>query len=133
EKLPWSVLGMPIRRIAFSIATVASLSDFPGGKLKEIVVATNMPWWLTAIGVLPCSQCANAESGTMLSAAVDTGAPLEAIPLPTFAMELFAWFLAESSAMLEAVAALLAVGLMVLVETVPGVNSGIRAVLPSGP
>jgi hypothetical protein len=52
-KLPWIVAGMPISFTARVIAVCASLKDFPGATLNEIVVATKVPWWLTASGVLP--------------------------------------------------------------------------------
>jgi len=37
------LLGTPIRAIAASMAATASLSDLPGARLKEIVLATNRP------------------------------------------------------------------------------------------
>ena len=52
-KLPWMVLGMPISFCAWLIARVASLKEAFGARLKEIVVATKVPWWLTASAVLP--------------------------------------------------------------------------------
>jgi len=53
--------------------------------LKEMVLAAKCPWWLTAKGVVPGPKCAMAESGTMVSAAVLTAAPVEALPRPLLA------------------------------------------------
>ena len=96
---------MPICRIASSTAAVASLSDLPGARLNEIVVATNSPWWLTASGVLPGPKLVNAASGTIVSLLVLTAAPDEALPLPVLASALVAALRAELPAMLAAVVA----------------------------
>ena len=68
------------------MAASASLSDLPGGRLNEIVVATYWLWWFTASGVEPGAKRATAESGTMVSVAVATAAPVEALPWPVVAM-----------------------------------------------
>src|ERR1700732_4430593 len=98
---------MPIRRIASSTAAVASLSDLPGARLNEIVVATNEPWWLTANGVLPGPYVVKEASGTIVSLLVLTAAPDEAEPLPVLANALVDALRAELPAMLAAVVALL--------------------------
>ena len=46
------------------MASVASDSDAPIGRLKLMVVAGAPPWWFTASGVLVSSSRANADSGT---------------------------------------------------------------------
>ena len=42
------------------------------GRLKEKVVATNGPWWLTDSGVVPGPKLVKADSGTMVSTEVET-------------------------------------------------------------
>ena len=85
-KLPWIVAGTPICcMVVAGSPLTASLSDLPGGRLNEMVVATNGPWWLTASGVVPGPKWLNADSGTMVSAAVLTAAPVEALPWPALA------------------------------------------------
>ena len=44
------------------MAFVASDNDLPGGKLNEIVEATNGPWWLTESAACPGANFATAES-----------------------------------------------------------------------
>src|SRR5579871_1709012 len=84
--------GTPIRFMAVSIEVTADESEAPGGKLKEIVLATNRPWWFTASGVAPCTKRATADKGIMVSAPVETAEPVEATPLPVAPIELFARF-----------------------------------------
>jgi hypothetical protein len=100
--------------IACRTAIVASLSDFPGARLNEIVLATNDPWWFTASAVLPGPNEVNDASGIIVSFAVLTAAPDEALPLPVFASELVAALRAELAAMVEAV---VVVDLVVTVPT----------------
>ena len=45
-------------------------------------MATYSLWWLTASGVWPATGCATAESGIMVSAAVATADPDDALLLP---------------------------------------------------
>src|SRR5579871_6437578 len=95
---------MRICATAWSIAPLASLSDFPGARLNDSVVATNCSWWFTASGVLPGPYLVNAASGTIVSLLVLTAAPLEAPPLPVLAIALVAALRAELPATLAAVA-----------------------------
>src|ERR1700722_9919245 len=88
------VAGAPIRFMAASIEVTAELSEPPGGRLKEIVLATRRPWWFTASGVAPCVKRATADSGIMVSWVVATAEPVEATPLPVAPIELVARFLA---------------------------------------
>ena len=81
--------------IAARISVAASLSDAPGARLYEIVLATNRPWWLTAKGVWPGSKWLKAASGTMVSRAVLTAEPAEVPPLPVLAKALV-WALRAS-------------------------------------
>src|ERR1700751_4836927 len=83
---PVRSLGIWISCVACANAAVASLSDFPGARLKEMVVATNWLWWLTASGVLLALVSENARSGVMVSAEVDTDAALEALEFPVDAI-----------------------------------------------
>src|ERR1700746_2213738 len=78
--------------------SVTSDSDLPGGRLNEIVDATNWLWWFTASGVLPGPKLAIAESGIIVSFDVDTAAPVDALDLPLAAIELFARLRAASPA-----------------------------------
>src|ERR1700761_9581226 len=96
--------GMPISRIARSTATFASLSDFPGARLNEIVVATNGPWWFTESGVVPGPKVVNADSGTIVSKLVLTDGADDALPLPVVASAFVAALREELEAMLAAVA-----------------------------
>ncbi|GJE44353.1 hypothetical protein AEGHOMDF_3541 [Methylobacterium soli] len=96
------VAGRRSDAIAASIAAVASERLLPGARLNETVVATNRPWWLTCTGALPVSRRAKAESGIMVSFALETGALEEAPPLLA-AMALEAALRAESLAMAAAV------------------------------
>ena len=99
------------------IAASASLSDLPGGRLNEIVVATYWLWWLTASGVEPGANRATADSGTMVSEAVATAAPVEALPWPVVAM-------ADCAAVRTALlAAVLAEAEVELVDALPAVNT----------
>src|SRR5215472_13655313 len=102
-KLPCTVAGMPISATARAIAAWALLSERLGARLKEIVVATKGPWWLTASGVLPGAYWLKAASGTTASAAVLTAAPVETTPWPVLARLLVAWLRAVSAAMAAAV------------------------------
>ena len=102
---PWIEVGMPIWRIARSTDGVASPSDFPGARLKEIVLATNDAWWFTESGVLPAPMLVKAASGIIISLLVLTAAADEATPLPTFASALVAALRAELAAIVAAVAA----------------------------
>src|SRR5580692_2915862 len=86
------VAGTPIRFMAVSIEVTAELSEPPGGRLKEIVVATRRPWWFTASGVAPWTNFATADSGIMVSWVVATAEPVEATPLPVAPIELVARF-----------------------------------------
>ena len=72
--------GTPSRAIAALIAWTASLSAAPGARLKEIVLATVSPWWLTASGTLPEPKWVTALSGIIVSALVLTADPVEAVP-----------------------------------------------------
>ena len=58
--------------------------------MNEIVEATNWLWWLTDSGVVPGPKLAIAESGTIVSFAVDTAEPEDALDLPLAAIELIA-------------------------------------------
>src|SRR6476661_6548407 len=84
--------------------SVTSDSDLPGGRLNEIVDATNWLWWFTASGVLPGPKLAIAESGIIVSFDVDTAAPVDALDLPLAAIELFARLRAASPATAAALA-----------------------------
>src|ERR1700754_3853249 len=88
---PRIVAGTPSRFMVPSIVATAVLSETPGGRLNEMVVATRRPWWLTASGVAPWLNFATAESGIMVSCLVDTAEPVEAEPLPVWPIELVAW------------------------------------------
>ena len=90
--------GTPIRFITPLISRIASLSATPGGRLKEMVEATNRPWWLTASGMLPAVKWVTALSGTMVSALVLTAAPVDAVPFPVLPIELSARLRAASAA-----------------------------------
>src|SRR5579863_6862995 len=70
--------GMAIEAEAAAMAFSASLSDLPSARLKEIVVAGWVSWWLTEVGVEESAHCAKAESGTSDSGALETATPLEA-------------------------------------------------------
>jgi hypothetical protein len=72
--------GTPSRAITSLTAWTASLSAAPGARLKEIVVATVSPWWLTASGILPAPMWVTALSGIIVSAVVLTAEPVEAVP-----------------------------------------------------
>src|SRR3974390_1486540 len=63
-KVPWIVPGMRRSRCASSMARVASPSDPPGFKLKEMVTAGNCPWWATASDVVEGPKWANDDNGT---------------------------------------------------------------------
>ncbi|MCM3738616.1 hypothetical protein M3215_23400, partial [Bacillus cytotoxicus] len=84
---------------------VACDSDTPGGRLNEIVVATNSPWWLTDSGVVLGPKVAIADSGIIVDFDVDTDAPDDALDLPLAAIELSAWLRAESDALAAALCA----------------------------
>ena len=102
-KLPTMLAGMPMAAVARAMAAGAWPSERPGGRLNESVAATNAPWWFTPSGVWPGSKWLNAASGTMVSCAVLTEAPLEAPLLPDAASALLLAFRAESCATLAAV------------------------------
>lgn len=68
-----------------SIALVASPSDAPGARLKEIVTTGNWPWWFTDSGAVRDSKCVNALSGTADPLSAVTAAGLDE---PVFAFEL---------------------------------------------
>src|SRR5271157_2434362 len=55
---------MPISCCALSMAVVASPSDAPGARLKEMVTTGNCPWWLTDRGLLFISNRVKALRGT---------------------------------------------------------------------
>src|SRR5580692_4092118 len=80
--------GMPICAEACAIASVAWLREALGARLKEMVVATNVPWWLTASGVVPGPCPAIEASGTMASTAVLSAEPVETLPRPVLASAL---------------------------------------------
>ena len=48
-------------------ATTASLREWPGARLKEMVVATDSSWWFTEIGDEAGPKVAMADRGTMIS------------------------------------------------------------------
>ncbi len=74
-------------RAACAIAAVASLSDLPGARLNDSVVATNWLWWLTASGVTPGAEAVNPLIGDMDSAAVETALAEEDTVDPVAASE----------------------------------------------
>jgi hypothetical protein len=76
---------------------VASDSDLPGGRLNEMVEATNWLWWFTESGVLPGPNLATAESGIIVSFEVDTAAPDDDPDLPLDAIEFVAELRTEAS------------------------------------
>src|SRR5471032_939497 len=80
------------------MAAVASERDLPGGRLNEIVDATNWLWWFTDNGVLPGPNLAMAESGIMVSCDVDTAAPADELDFPLAAMALVAALRMDASA-----------------------------------
>src|ERR1700744_6359054 len=106
------VAGTPILFIVSSSASVAVDIGSPVGRLKEMVVAAKVPWWLTWVGVVPLPKWAKAASGTIASCAVDTAAPVEAPPLVVLASALAAALRAAS------LATAAALGAAVLVRTV---------------
>ena len=57
-KLPRTVDGTPSCVIARLIASLASESDEPAGRLKEMVDAADSPWWFTDSGALAGCQLA---------------------------------------------------------------------------
>src|SRR5690349_14191945 len=62
-KLERTLCGIWMSRSAVSIAFTASPSDFPGARLKEIVVDGNWPRWLMARAPGRSVTFATAESG----------------------------------------------------------------------
>src|SRR5277367_4971652 len=118
--VPWNdpriEAGIAISRIARSTATLASLSDFPGVRLNEIVVAMNGPWWFTDSGVVPGPKLVNAASGTIVSRLVLTDGAEEAVLLPVAAKALVAALREELEAMLAAVVVALLLLLAALLE-----------------
>jgi hypothetical protein len=96
--------GTPSRAIAALTAWTASLSAAPGARLKEIVVATVNPWWLTASGTLPAPMWVTALSGIIVSVLVLTAEPVEAVPWPVLPIELSAWLRTASAATAAAAA-----------------------------
>src|SRR5208282_310880 len=89
--------------LASAISFCASLNARPGARLNEIVAAANCPWWLTLKGVRPGAKCANADKGTMVSCAVETAAPADALEWPLAASAFIARLRAESAAIVAAV------------------------------
>src|SRR5258708_6242194 len=57
-KLAWMVDGKPMLRSALSITVVASPSETPGARLKEIVADGYCPWWLTPSELFDGPKCA---------------------------------------------------------------------------
>ena len=51
-KEPTTLAGTPIFAIVCSMASPASESATPSGRLNEIGEAANWPWWFTESGVL---------------------------------------------------------------------------------
>src|ERR1700738_1305323 len=98
---------MPISTIVSPIVRVASDRDLPGGRLNEMVEATNWPWWFTERGALPGPNEAIADSGIIVSFEIETAAPVDALVLPRGAIEL----LGRLRAVSEAIAAGVAVAL----------------------
>src|ERR1700733_1086749 len=89
-----------------------------------MVVATKVPWWLTASGVLPGVYWLNEASGTICSTAVLSAEPVEAAPRPVLARLLVARLRAVSAAiaaavLLAAVCVELTVPATALVDCVP--------------
>jgi hypothetical protein len=82
---------------ASRIAAEASASDLSGCTLKEIVIAAELPLWLTARGAAPGVKCAKAESGIMVSTEVLTAAAVEALPRARPPSWLVRWLRATSS------------------------------------
>src|SRR6218665_967230 len=69
---PWIELGTPSSAIFARIASSASESETPAGRLNDTVEATNWPWWFTESGAFEYSYFENAESGTRAPAWVMT-------------------------------------------------------------
>src|SRR5579864_3007141 len=89
-----------------------------------MVVATKVPWWLTASGVLPGLYFAIAARGIIGSAATVTAEPVDADPRPVLVILLVARLRAVSAAMeaavlLEAVCVELTVPATALVDWLP--------------
>src|ERR1019366_1209790 len=101
-KLPPIVVGRRINAFCRSIATVASLRDFPGARLKLMVAVTNPPWWETASGVVPSRDWVKADSGIIVDFEVLTAWAVDVAPLPVAAIELAAALRAASAARAEA-------------------------------
>src|SRR5579863_10488806 len=97
------VAGMPISFTARLIAADAALREAFGARLNEIVVATKVPWWLTASGVVPEPYFAMTASGIIGSAATVTAEPVDAAPRPVLARLLVARLRAVSAAIAAAV------------------------------
>src|SRR6202012_5959072 len=69
---------MPLVAAAWFTAEVASLSDLPGARLNEIVVAGETSWWLTVVGTEVWVKAASARRGTTFSAGALAAARVEA-------------------------------------------------------
>src|SRR5580704_17238168 len=116
--------GMPICAEAWAIAAVAWLRDALGARLKEMVVATNVPWWLTTSGVVPGACPAKEASGTIASTAVLSAEPVETLPRPVLARAFVAWLMAvlvasAAAVLVAAVAVEVTVPATALVDSVP--------------
>src|SRR6185312_16313071 len=98
-------MGVLILAMVRLMASTAVLIGSPAGRLKEKVVATNTPWWLTASGVVPGPKVAKADSGTMVETLVEMLAPVEEPPRAPVATALSCWLRAASWAFCWAVAA----------------------------
>src|SRR5258706_4895921 len=81
---------MPMRFVVVSIAASAVDSDTPSGRLNAIDVDTDVPVWFTLTGVVPVTNRANADSGTIFSLLVLIAAPVEVLRRPPVASALLA-------------------------------------------
>src|ERR1700730_17744706 len=103
-----------MRFIVPLIAATASLSERPGARLKDSVAATNMPWWLTASGVLAGANWLNPESGPRVGREGPPAEPVDDPPRPVEAIALVRW-LRTASALLAVCAAAFPAGLAAVV------------------
>src|SRR5215469_11371908 len=69
---------MPIAAEAALMAAWASLREAPSAMLNEMVVAGEVSWWLTWVGLALSAQLPMADRGTGSLAVSDTAAPCEA-------------------------------------------------------
>src|SRR5438552_8074524 len=81
---------MPMRFVVCSIAARAVESDTPSGRLNAIDVDTDVPVWFTLTGVVPVTNRANADSGTIFSLLVLIAAPVDVLRRPPVASALLA-------------------------------------------